>query len=120
MKLIHDCVRDVMLYIEENLKLNDSLDINNIQNDLSDYSLEDIAYTCEKLNEAKYLEVKQYITGATFILKITYDGHVFLDTIRDNDIWKETKSKISKLASVSLPIIQQVAAQLISFKLGIL
>ena len=120
MKLIHDCVRDVMLYIEDNLKLDCILDISEIQNNLTSYSIEDITYTCEKLDEAGYLETKRYITGDAIILKMTYNGHQFLDTIRDDGIWKETKSKISKLASVSLPVIQQVAAQLISFKLGIL
>lgn len=120
MKLIHDCVRDIMLYIEDNLKLDNTLTINEIQINLSNYSIEDITYTCEKLDEAGYLEIKRYITGDAIVLKMTYNGHQFLDTIRDDSIWKETKSKISKIAGVSLPIIQQVAAQLISLKLGII
>ena len=120
MKLIHDCVRDVMLYIEGNMKLDSTLNIYGISDKLSKYPVDDLTYTCEKLTEAGYLDTHRQMDGNTIIERMTYDGHKFLDTIRDDGIWKETKSKISKLASVSIPIIQQVASQLISLKLGII
>lgn len=119
MRLIHDCVRDVMLYIEDNLQDNSVIDTTYIQKGLPKYSINDINYTCKKLKEAGYLTSRIYLDGNLLISSMTYDGHMFLDTIRDNDIWKETKSKVSKITSVSLPIIQQVAAQLIALKLGI-
>lgn len=119
MKLIHDCVRDVMLDIEENLGTNTAIMITNIHSRISKYSFEDIYYTCQKLNEAGYLEVVFYLSGDGAVKNMTYDGHLFLDNIRDDSIWKETKSKVSKIASASLPIIQQVAAALIAAKLGI-
>lgn len=119
MKLIHDCVRDVMLYIEENLQDNRTISTSAIANDLSKYSLEDIKYTCKKLNEARYLEISNSIGGGIAIISMSYNGHIFLDSIRDDGVWKETKSKVSKIASVSLPILQQVAATIITNKLGI-
>ena len=116
-RLIHDCVRETMLYLEKNLSLNDTISSDNIK--LKDFSIEDVQYTCAKLTEAGYIKSQTFIDGSCIITDITYNGHIFLDNIRDNNIWKETKSKISKLASVSLPVIQQVAAQLINVKLGI-
>lgn len=118
MKLIHDCVRDVMLYLEDNLKLDDC--INSCQINLPNYSRDDIDYTILKLDEAGFLETsKRDLMGNIPIMSITYNGHLFLDNIRDDGIWKETKSKISKFASTSLPIIQQVAAAILASKLGI-
>lgn len=119
MKLIHDCVRDVMLDIEENLTLYQTVSSVDIQNRLKKYSHDDIYYTCQKLQEAGYLNVDFFINGSCSIEAMTYNGHQFLDSIRDDGIWKEVKSKISKLTSVSLPIIYQVASQAIITKLGL-
>ena len=120
MKLLHDCIRDVLLCLEDNLEDNRVISTQKVLETIQDYSLEDINYTCKKLNEAGYIKAKQYIGREIVITEITYNGHMFLDNIRDNAIWKETKSKISKLASVSLPVIQQVASQLIAKSLGIM
>ena len=119
MKLLHDCVRDVMLDVEDNLKDGDSISSDDIYNRLNKYAQEDVDYTCKKLSEANYLNIIPCITGEILVTGISYSGHQFLDTIRDSNIWRETKSTVSKLASVSLPIIQQVASQLINHKLGI-
>lgn len=119
MKLIHDCVRDTLITIEKHLIDDDKLTLSEIKEHISNYSYEDIKYTCKKLDEAEFITYKEYVTGDIAILSITYQGHVFLDSIRDNGIWKSTKNKISKLTSVSLPVIQQVASQLIVSKLGI-
>ncbi len=117
MRLNHDCVRDVMLYLEENLTPNIAIDTSEIE--LPEYDVDTLRYTCKKLSEAGYIKSSSNILGNYLIEDITYNGHLFLDNIRDSKIWSETKSKISKLASVSLPIIQQVASQIISSKLGI-
>ena len=119
MKLLHHCVRDVMLCAEENLNRTNALTSQSILEILKDYSLNDISYTIEKLNEAGYIKASMYIDGTAAVYDITYNGHIFLDSIRDNNIWTKTKSKISKLAGVSLPIIQQVATQMIAIELGI-
>ncbi len=119
MKLIHDCIRDVMLYIEDNLQDNNVLMTSEISYNVRKYTPEDINYTCKKLYEAGYLNIECYVSGEIAIKSMTYNGHLFLDNVRDNKIWSATKSIISKFASVSLPIIQQVAVQLINNQLGI-
>ncbi len=120
MILKHDCVRDTMLYLEENLTLDNIITTSAIK--INKYDIDDIIYTIKMLNDAGYINAKYcgYDNKPIYsISSLTWDGHQFLDNIRDNDIWKETKSKVSKITSVSLPIIQQVAAQLIALKLGI-
>jgi hypothetical protein len=108
-----------MICLEENLEYNRYIRTAMLYDKLNNYLPDDIDYTCQKLSEAGFIEIKTDILGNITITNLTYNGHIFLDTIRDSGVWKETKSKISKLASVSLPILQQVAAQLINHKLGI-
>ena len=122
MKLSHDCIRDLMLYLEQNLSYNDELEINNLQ--LKDYTTDELMYTTEKLSEADFLICDNSIEiddeyPIMLVNSITYKGHQFLDSIRDDKIWKNTKKTISKLASASLPIIQEVASSLIKSSLGL-
>ena len=46
MKLNYDCIRDILLYLEENLELNNSIYSENIE---LNYSSEDIQYSMLEL-----------------------------------------------------------------------
>lgn len=122
MELKKDCVRDVLLYLEKNMKYNEPFFANQIE--LKEYLEEDILYTCEKLTEAYFInaEIHKYVTGdlpTIMITSISYDGHQFLDNIRNESVWKETKGKLKTVGDVSLNIISQIAASIITSKLNI-
>ena len=122
MKLKKECIRDLMLYFEKNLTYDRPISANKIA--LKKYSTEDIVYTCDKLQEAGFINVTRWPVlddGLPFINvnSITYNGHQLLDNIRSPKIWKETKSKLKSIGSVSVEIIAQVAASLIANKLGV-
>lgn len=117
MKLDHDCIRDLMLYFEENLTLNSEILVRKIK-DLN-YDEDILTYTTEKLIEAEY--IKAYIDDdlafdsvSYAVTSITFAGHSFLDTIRDNGIWSKTKSITLKFTSVSIQLISSIASQVIS------
>lgn len=117
MKLNHECIRDLMLYLEKNLSYNNEITINDI-NEL-DYMSEELLYTSERLIEAGYIKahIQSYISDefpTIYVQAITYSGHELLDNIRDNSVWNKIKNKISGLASVSVPIINSVASTVIS------
>ena len=116
MKLNQDCVRDLLLYLEENLILNDFLSIENIS--LKDYSTEELLYTADKLYEAGYINCSKKIYDNTdliiLISSITYTGHQFLDNIRDEKVFAKTKSILSGLKSVSIEIISETASKVIT------
>lgn len=119
MKLNNDCIRDLLLYIEENTNLSDDVYIESI-NDLS-YSIEELLYTSIKLKEANFInaEIEQTYDEenggySITVFSLTWQGHKFLDNIRDSEVWKTTKRIISKFSSVSLGIIENVAAQVIT------
>ncbi|OTN87558.1 hypothetical protein A5819_000004 [Enterococcus sp. 7E2_DIV0204] len=116
MKLNHDCIRDLMLSVEENLKIDEVLESSDLESFafFSKYSEEDIVYTILKLSEAHYLKVETQYGDDTLqtllITDVTWSGHQFLDTIRDNKVWKNTKSIVSKFSSVSVTLLKEVAS----------
>ncbi|MFV0552893.1 MAG: DUF2513 domain-containing protein [Anaerorhabdus sp.] len=116
MKLNHDCVRELMLYLEENLTIGDSIEINQLS--LNAYTNEELLYASIKLIEADYLDGKAFyfIDGNcdVSVSSLTWNGHQFLDNVRDDDVWKNTKSVISKFSTVSIGIMSNVASQVIS------
>lgn len=116
MKLNQDCIRDLLLYLEENLKLNDYLSISNIS--LKNYSSEELLYTADKLYEAGYLKCSRKVYDNTdlmiFVSSITYTGHQFLDNIRDDKVFAKTKSILSGFKSVSIEIIPETASKVIT------
>lgn len=117
MKLNHDCVRDLLIFLENNLTYQNIYWISDIE--LSDYSHDDLLYTAEKLYEAGYIDcniIKTLSSNQPQILikEITWNGHELLDNIRDNSVWTKIKKKISGFASVSLPIINSVGASIIT------
>ncbi len=117
MKLNHECVRDVLICIEENLHYGCYIDFSTVE--LKNYSSEDLLYTAAKLLEAGFLngEHISYI-GSSIpdirITSITWEGHQFLDNIRDDNVWKNTKNVLSKLSSASLSMVGNIASQIIS------
>ncbi len=117
MKLNYDCVREVLLYIEENLQYGQILYSSDIE--LENYEYEDVQYTIDLLADSAYIKAnKLQVLGPTLpsfhIYSLTMQGHELLDNIRDNSVWKKIKKrKISGLASVSLPIINSLGSTII-------
>lgn len=117
MKLNHECVRDLLLYVEEHSSYDTKIDVNKLK--LKNYSTSDLLYTADKLFETNYLNCikSNHFTNnlpSIVIKSITYDGHQFLDNIRDDGVWKNTKSVLSKFTSTSLGIISDISSQIIS------
>lgn len=115
MKLNHDCVRDVLLFIETNFD-----DVYTSENSLNikikNYSSQEINYACLKLLEAGFIngnpQPDSKCPSFMFVFSLTWRGHQFLDNIRVDESWKKTKSIISKIGSASLNIVSQVASNI--------
>lgn len=118
MKLNHNCVRDLLLYIEDNLEYGYYIKINETQ--LSNFSQHEVLYAADKLLEAGYLIGNRRVTMDSegipqiSIESISWNGHQFLDNVRDNKVWENTKGILSKFSSVSIGVVSNVASQVIS------
>ncbi len=117
MKLNYDTIRELLLQIEEKTDLENVLEYDRNNTD------QDTFYTLIKLKEAGFInsvEVNTWIGIVHIQVKsLTWEGHEFLNTIRDPKVFKETKNQIGKLASVSLDILGKVATEIIKNKLGL-
>lgn len=106
MKLNYDCVRELLLTLEENLVMDDSLsypslNLNQVCEKMPDFSRADIAYASSKLLQAKYIEAKPIGADSKIITivysSITYEGHQYLDSIRDSKLWNTVKKHAKAL-----------------------
>lgn len=125
MELNHDCVRDLLLAVEKNTNLNEHLEHDKILvlPELKDYDNDTVIYAAQKLNEAGFINgnFDFYYDGNVHIAisSLTYDGHTFLDTVRDEAVWRETKKAASKFSSVSLSILLDIGTSYLKNKLGL-
>ena len=129
MKLNHDCIRDVMIYIEENCIYEDD-----DRGNRSIHSRVFYEITHDKKLSARYTEdeiihvVAQLYFEDMFIATMTpetlnfrqvevdslsFKGHEFLDNIKDDTVWKKAKKFIGEhLTSTSFSIIASGASKI--------
>jgi hypothetical protein len=72
------------------------------------------------LNEAGFIEGAE-LKGRHFLPgRITWQGHEFLNSVRDPKIWSETKKTLREFSDgVSLEVIKSVAVSLTKVAIGI-
>lgn len=122
MKLNPNCVRALLLYCEDSLKLDEQLTwqplhLPDFCTSLSQYSREEIAYTLYLLDEADYIEthIVEADSGIMdiYVFRLTYLGHEFIESIRSNTVWKKIQSALTTIGSASLPVIQKLGGYFI-------
>lgn len=126
--------REILLFLEKNTNGYDVLSFNlgvpNTKIIISnDYSDEEIEYHLRLLEDENYLsgDPKSPSSSCTgkpqfrnwHITRLTNSGHDFLDTIRNDEVWKQTLEKISKVGgSAALSIIKTIATEIVKANLG--
>ncbi|WP_443750369.1 DUF2513 domain-containing protein [Asticcacaulis solisilvae] len=84
------------------------------------YSFDQIHYHLLLLEDSGYIKTGGWMSSGSLIYKgLTSAGHDFLDSVRDPEIWRSTKSKIGKVAGVTLDVVKDVAVDLIKHALGL-
>lgn len=119
MKLNLDCIRAVMLAVE-NKPLGETLSIRELEA-CTHFPEDDVIYTCLKLEEAGFLDlltvpIRGPLPGIKSVGELSYAGHEFLNSIRSDDIWAKTKKHAKDLGSFSLPFVQSIALKLLESK----
>lgn len=112
MKLNHDCIRDILLFIEENVtEENDCVDVSNLTESLkSKYDIDTIYYHIRQIHKAGLVDDVSYGDGnPMFISDLSWEGHSYVDNIRDNKVWAKVKEKTKGIASASLPVLIEYA-----------
>lgn len=115
MRLNVDCIRDVMLVLEDS-PYGKHFSVRQLCELLTEYSEEDISYTCLKLTEADFITA--LVTGTLGlepayvkdISDITFSGHQFLADIHSDTIWNGVKSVAAKLGVASVSSLTQIVS----------
>lgn len=68
------------------------------------------------LQDAKYLVAEKGKSGATHGYRITWQGHEFLDDIRDPEIWRKTKGGAKEVGSWSIKLLGDLATGFVRAK----
>ena len=113
MKLDNDCVRAVLLAVENASR--GQLRLPFLCEQLPQYDEDTLNYTCLKLTEGGFLDSEIHsVPGETFpvliwINSMTYQGHEFLDTIRDDTNWGKVKATAKKAGVFSMKALAEIS-----------
>jgi len=119
MKLEPDCIRDTLLAVED-YEFNAYITLDSLCEKLSQYSKDEIHYTCLKLHEGGLLTLNilpamnQNVPLIASIDGLTFQGHEFLENIKSSSNWDKVKNGCKTVGSFSLPVMRSIATQLIT------
>lgn len=129
MKLNPNCIRDVLLYLEENLTITPELELKplilgQIEKGLP-YSKEELANVLLILGEAGFIKEAHNLDGGNKIYqmsvrRITYSGYQFIETVRPKSVWEQTQYVLKQLGSFSLQLIKDISTDLLKSKFQVL
>lgn len=115
MRLNMDCVRDILLVCEA-AQLDSVLDFNEISA-LTDnnWDATEIQYCCMRMYEGNLINVicrndnHLYAPVIFAVLSLTWQGHQFLESIRDKKRWEKVKGILGGIRNYSLSAISSTA-----------
>jgi hypothetical protein len=111
MKLDNDCIRDILLYIEE--VTTDKLpfvSVDSLKSELKKYSSDTINFHIRQIDQAKLVDAVGYGDGVPQdISNLSWEGNAFIANIRDDKVWSKVKSLTKGLASISIQILNEYA-----------
>lgn len=106
MKRDMDLVRAILLAVEEG---HGDIDI---QDGLpgTEASAQELEYHLNLAQQAGLLDVAGVTLGGGYHIQgLTWEGHDFLDTIRDPEVWKRTKEGATKVGGWSFGLLKDLA-----------
>lgn len=112
MKRDMDLIRSILLAIEES-------DASNLESafEALDCSNEVFQYHLGLLIDAGLIRAHEvsHMTGTDYTpTGLTWEGHEFLDDVRDESVWNKTKEVVrSQSGTVSVAILQEVAKEVV-------
>ena len=117
MRLDIDCVRDVMLELE-GFPIG-SFHVSSFKESIEKYGYDAVVYTLTKLIEADFINAggDRTMDGLFHIgsiVDLTFQGHQFLEAIREKSVWLKTKSILSRIGASGFSLVSQVATSILT------
>lgn len=82
-------------------------------------TVDEIAYHLRLIREQGFLDSpgSQPLSGGTTFRGLTWEGHDFLDSVRNDEVWGKTKSSVEAVGGWTLDILSGLAKAIIKAKL---
>jgi len=120
MKRDKDLFRNILLNLEAYDEFNRGTinELDEFVDKFSDVDIEILSSHIRLLQDARCLENFAFGSGGYISLgRMTNSGYDFLDTVRDPEIWKQTKVVSEKVSGWSVDLLADIAKGLIKTKI---
>lgn len=118
MKLNPDCIRDILLTVEDTISFGTYMHIDSEHNNyplLTKYELDYTLYHIQQCELSGLLtKVSWFMGPGCLIYDLSPEGHEFLANIRSEENWSKTKEVAAKVGSFSLDVLTKIAVSVIS------
>ena len=116
MRLNPDCIRDILLTVEDKSDGSSSVTIaRNTDPRLDPYTAGEIYYHVRQCVEVNLLSgMKEDMLGNCTVRDLTPAGHEFIANIRKDTLWERTKETAKSVGSNSLKAIAQIASYVVA------
>lgn len=115
-KLDKDLVREVLLKLEADDS--DPRDWKDL--DITEWPREQVAYTISVLADGGLIEAEELSSHDSYdwrATRLTFQGHEYLETIRDSEVWRTTKEVANKTGVYSLQVLMEAGKMVVKQKL---
>lgn len=130
MKRDMDLIRVILMDIEGNDNINGKFTISDADFGATGADRTALQYHLRLLMDAGYIEGKDLLQSGKndprmdvhkmlveegtpiMITRMTWDGHDFLDTVRDSKVWEKTKEALKGVGGVGIDTIKDVAKEI--------
>lgn len=120
MRLNPDCVRDILLDMEENTDFGtfihyDPKEDHEAFRRISKYPPDEVLYHIRQCEYSGLLIVQTWTMAPSVVIKdLSPAGHEFLANVRADTNWNKVKEKAKIVGSESLSVLAQIAGQVIA------
>ena len=109
-----DLIREILLQVEERKNSNTLTLV-----DVEGRSRDEICGHVQMLEEAGFVDGASY-ESVPMIVRLTWDGHEFLDSVRDPAIWANVTKKLTEVGgTASFDIVKALGIGYVKEKLGL-
>ena len=117
-----DLIREILLRIEGNQQMDGTREFyfrNAEEMGIPNCSTDELAYNLGLLIMAGFVDGAVGAVMPMVVRSLTWEGHEFLDNIKNDDIWQKTKRQFSNLSGVGLRIVAAFAEAELKKRLGL-
>lgn len=120
MKLNPDCIRDILLTVEEHTDMTKQLlyPVEDVKYErLESYSQDEVFYHVKQCELSGFVTKVNWFGGGGLGCRVYYlspSGHEFLANIRNDSNWSKTKEVAKSVGSFSLSTLKDIASSVIA------